>query len=197
MRLLLLSITFACLFLQGCQDDKQPQVNMEDIEDELSVEVSQEDSSYLTVELKNSDGIQVGEAVLSESDQGVKITTEAENITPGLHGYHIHEYGVCEGPTFETAGGHFNPDDKKHGFDHEDGPHAGDLPNLTIQDDGTVKDEYVNDRVTLKKGVENSLRGTHGSTLIIHAEADDYISQPAGDAGDRVVCGVISKPQKK
>lgn len=194
MRNAFLLVIFICLFLVGCKENKKPQTNNTEVEDEIAVEVNKGNNTPLTVQLINQDGMTIGEAVLVEDKRGVIISTEATDLPPGLHGYHIHEHGLCETPDFETAGGHFNPDDKEHGFDHENGPHAGDLPNLNVEDDGTVKDQYINNRVTLVEGEDHSLRGTDGTTLIIHSDPDDYISQPAGDAGDRIACGVISKP---
>src|SRR5699024_2015253 len=149
----------------------------------------------LEVELINTDGVGVGLATLKEKGDGVHIEVDAHHLEPGLHGFHIHERGLCEAPTFESAGGHFNPTNKKHGFDNPEGPHAGDIVNIEVKEDGTVKANFVNDMVTLKEGVANSLLGKEGSSLMIHADPDDYVSQPAGNAGDRIVCGVISAPE--
>src|SRR5699024_6073630 len=128
---------------------------------------------------------------------GVHIALDAHHLKPGVHGYHIHEHGLCEPPTFESAGGHFNPTNKQHGFDHPEGPHAGDMENIEVKEDGTVKVTVVNKDVTLKKNEANSLFQKEGTSLMIHAKPDDYVSQPAGDAGDRIVCGVISQPEKE
>lgn len=186
---------FVCLFLLGCKEANEPKVRSNEIEDDIAIEVSKKNKTPLVVQLINQDGDIIGEAILEETKEGVLISTEAKNLPPGLHGYHIHEQGRCEPPTFEAAGGHFNPNEKDHGFDHENGPHAGDLPNLNIDSSGTVKSEYLNDRVTLEKEKEHSLLGENGSTLIIHSDPDDYISQPAGNAGERIACGIISEPQ--
>src|SRR5699024_11375760 len=88
--------------------------------------------------------------------------------------FHIHEKGVCDPPDFESAGEHFNPTNAKHGFDHPKGPHAGDLPNLKVEKDGTAKATYVAEMVTLEKDKKNSLIGDDGTSLVIHADADDY-----------------------
>ncbi|WP_221564943.1 superoxide dismutase family protein [Alkalihalobacillus sp. TS-13] len=145
----------------------------------------------ISVELKNGGGEKVGTADLEQQFSGVVIKIKASNLSPGKHGFHIHEKGVCEEPDFKSAGDHFNPTDVSHG-EKEDGPHAGDLPNLQVGEDGTVETEITTDMVTLKSGEENSLIGSDGTTLIIHEEADDHKSQPSGDAGDRTACGVIS-----
>ena len=103
----------------------------------------------------------------------------------------VDEVGKCELPDFESAGGHFNPTDASHGLDHDEGPHAGDLPNLEVGEDGLVDEEIIAENVTLKSGEENSLLQEGGTALVIHAEADDGTSQPSGDSGDRIICGVI------
>lgn len=155
-----------------------------------SIYPSAETSTEIEVILKNTENVAVGNAILTEKKDGVEIKVKAEHLTPGLHGFHIHENGNCEPPDFESAGGHFNPTNKEHGFKNKLGPHAGDLKNLKVKEDGTVKQTFSNDRVTLKKGAPNSL--LQGTSLVIHEKEDDYISQPAGDSGDRIACGVIS-----
>lgn len=145
------------------------------------------------VDLINQEGEITGEATLSEVKKGVNIHIEAWDLPEGLHGFHIHDKGICEPPVFESAGGHFNPTDAKHGFDHPEGPHAGDLPNLNIGADGKVEENVVADMVTLKKDEENSLLKGGGTSLMIHSGPDDYTSQPAGDSGDRIACGVIKE----
>ncbi|WJY28368.1 MULTISPECIES: superoxide dismutase family protein [Sporosarcina] len=144
------------------------------------------------VDLKDTDGKTTGTAELSETKEGVKVHVEAEGLSPGKHGIHFHETGVCEAPDFKSAGGHFNPADKEHGLDTEGGPHAGDLPNLEVGDDGTVDDEFTTKLVTLQDGKKDSLLKDGGTALVIHAGEDDGESQPSGDSGDRVACGVIN-----
>ncbi|MFS0574094.1 superoxide dismutase family protein [Sporosarcina sp. 179-K 3D1 HS] len=145
------------------------------------------------VDLLDTDGQSVGTATLTEEENGVKVKVVAENLTPGEHGFHFHETGVCEAPDFESAGGHFNPDGKSHGLEHEEGPHAGDLPNLEVGEDGTVETEVLAEHVTLASGEPHSLLKEGGTALVIHAEADDGKTQPSGDSGDRIVCGVIEQ----
>ncbi|MDY0404436.1 superoxide dismutase family protein [Virgibacillus sp. 179-BFC.A HS] len=123
------------------------------------------------------------------------MTVDATNLPPGLHGFHVHEKGLCEGPSFQSAGGHFNPTSAKHGFDHVDGPHDGDIPNLEVKADGTAHATFINDKLTLEKGKENSLLKEDGTAFIVHAKPDDYYSQPAGDAGERIACGEIESIQ--
>lgn len=143
------------------------------------------------VVIMNTEGERTGVATLEQVEEGVQIHLEAWGLPAGVHGFHIHEKGLCETPDFESAGGHFNPTDAKHGFDHPEGPHAGDLPNIEVGEDGTVKETIVADMVTLEKGEKNSLLQEGGTSLVIHADPDDYVSQPAGNAGKRIACGVI------
>jgi Cu-Zn family superoxide dismutase len=143
--------------------------------------------------LVDPQGKRVGEATLEETAKGVKITLKVENLPPGEHAFHIHEKGVCEPPHFKTAGGHFNPFGKKHGLKNPEGPHAGDLPNITIGADGRGSFEVMAPLVTLKPGEKNSVFQSGGTSLMIHQGPDDNVSDPAGHAGPRIACGLIKK----
>lgn len=145
------------------------------------------------VSLTNADGDAVANASLIQTDDGVDIAVSAGEDTglePGEHGIHIHETGLCEAP-FESAGGHFNPMDTSHGDIDDDDSHAGDLGNLTVEDDGTIQFEATSDKISLQEGEEMSLADQDGSALVIHAGADDLESDPSGESGDRLACGVI------
>jgi len=142
--------------------------------------------------LINDQGQKVGEATLTETPQGVKISVKVENLPPGVHAIHIHEKSMCDHPGFASAGGHFNPFDKKHGLKNPQGPHAGDLPNLTVGADGKGSYETVAALVTLKPG-KNSLFQEGGTSLVIHANPDDDMTDPAGNAGARIACGPITR----
>ncbi|HKZ08867.1 MAG TPA: superoxide dismutase family protein [Methylomirabilota bacterium] len=142
--------------------------------------------------IKDKDGKQVGQATLIQTPEGVRIAVSGFRLPPGVHGLHIHAVGVCQPPEFTTAGAHFNPTGKKHGLQSPDGPHAGDLPNLTANAIGEGGIDVVNKLVTLTPGA-NSLLGANGTSIIIHTAADDMKTDPTGNSGGRIACGVISK----
>ncbi|ABC22582.1 copper/Zinc superoxide dismutase [Rhodospirillum rubrum F11] len=154
--------------------------------------------------LINTKGETIGHIQVTEmASGGVGIGLVATGLTPGVHSFHIHDKGVCDrAVTFETAGGHFNPTGKAHGWNNAAGPHAGDLPNILADGRGKATAGVLTHDVTLRPGVANSLFDADGSSFVIHSGPDDYISQPAGNAGSRVACGVLVhhvalKPQPK
>jgi superoxide dismutase, Cu-Zn family len=140
----------------------------------------------------NAQGQKIGTAAFAQTHAGVRIQVNVAQLPPGTHGIHIHTVGKCEPPAFTTAGGHFNPDNKKHGKDNPEGPHAGDLVNLEVGANGTAKTTFVDSAVTLGDG-PNSLFHEGGTALVIHEKADDYKTDPAGNSGARIACGVIEK----
>ena len=144
------------------------------------------------VDIKDAQGKSIGMAMLSRASNGVNIALDVKGLTPGEHALHVHMTPKCEGPGFTTAGGHFNPMTKKHGMKNPEGPHAGDMNNFTVAADGSAKVTVVAPGVTL--GTEaNSVFANGGTALVIHARGDDMMTDPAGNAGDRIACGIVSK----
>ncbi|MBV8881979.1 MAG: superoxide dismutase family protein [Planctomycetaceae bacterium] len=150
------------------------------------------DGESAKAELLGADGKAIGTLTLSQDAGGVHISGRLSGLPPGPHALHIHATGQCHGPDFAGAGPHFNPYQKKHGLKSKDGPHAGDLPNFTAAADGSVDIECVAPLVTLRTG-KNSLFQPGGTCLVIHEKPDDDVSDPAGNAGNRLACGVILK----
>ncbi|MGI8525436.1 MAG: superoxide dismutase family protein [Pseudolabrys sp.] len=142
-------------------------------------------------DLKFTDGKEAGSVNLTQTTAGVLFTLTVKGMPPGEHAFHVHETGKCE-PPFATAGGHFNPGAKKHGLEAVEGAHAGDMPNLHVPQSGELTVEVLNAAVTLEKGKPNSLFKDGGTALVIHAGTDDYKSDPAGNAGGRIACGVVN-----
>ena len=138
--------------------------------------------------LKDAQGNEVGSATLTALPNGVLIGLDLTAIPAGEHALHIHAVGACEPPDFKSAGGHFNPEEDKHGLMNPAGPHAGDMPNIAVPDSGKLQIEVLNQMVHLDDGLFDQ----DGSALVIHAGADDYKTDPAGNAGDRIACGVIT-----
>jgi Cu-Zn family superoxide dismutase len=140
----------------------------------------------VTVNLSNASGQPAGTATLTQRDKGVEVALDLKGLTPGEHGIHFHETAKCEGPDFKSAGGHLNPQHKEHGLDNPKGSHEGDMPNVTADASGNVKTSVMAPHARLAD-LEK------GGALVVHAKQDDQKSNPAGNAGDRVACGVIGK----
>jgi superoxide dismutase, Cu-Zn family len=149
-------------------------------------------ASSAHADLINAQGQKIGTALLAQTPSGVKIDVNIAQLPPGTHAFHIHAVGKCEIPDFKSAGGHFNPAGKQHGKDNPNGPHAGDMLNFEVGADGTAKFSTVNAAVSLDEGA-NSLFHEGGTALVVHEKADDYKTDPAGNAGNRIACGVINK----
>ena len=169
-----------CLLLSGCS-----------LFPKQSLPVNAPEALTAKALLYNTKSELIGEVSLKETESGVELSAIANSLPPGVHGIHIHEVGKCEAPSFESAGAHFNPTQKKHGIENPAGPHAGDLPNITVDDEGEVQLNFVTPEFTLKKGEKNSLFDMDGSSIIIHEKADDYKTDPSGNSGARIACGVI------
>ncbi|KAF0105882.1 MAG: Cu/Zn superoxide dismutase [Rhodospirillaceae bacterium] len=142
--------------------------------------------------LKDGAGKDVGSVQLVQTPHGVLLRMSLKGVAPGEHAFHVHAVGKCE-PPFTSAGGHFNPASKKHGMEAAEGAHAGDMPNLFIPANGELRIDVANHMISLAKGQPNSVFDADGSAIIIHAGPDDYKTDPTGNAGDRIVCGVITE----
>ena len=149
------------------------------------------ESASATADFHNAEAALVGTATFTQAADGVLVRVEFNNLQAGPHALHIHDSGLCEPPEFTSAGDHFNPDGKEHGFNNPNGPHAGDLPNFTVAEDGKASLETLNPRVSLQQGAANSLLKPGGTSLVIHMGTDDYQTDPAGDSGERIACGVV------
>ena len=145
------------------------------------------------VDVKDTKGNVIGMAMISPAKGGgVSIDLTLKGLSPGEHGVHLHEVAKCEGPSYKSAGAHFNPTKKQHGLSNPDGPHAGDMPNVTAAANGSVQTTITNKNVTMGSEA-NSIFAGGGTALIIHEKADDLKSQPSGNAGNPIACGAITK----
>lgn len=154
--------------------------------------VTSSSAAKTKVELKDAQGKSVGNIVIWDQGSGVGLELHLHDLAPGEHGIHFHQVPRCDAPDFKSAGGHFNPEGKKHGFDSPEGHHAGDMTNFTVDAAGKAEVRLEDKEVTLKDG-PHSLLGKDGAAIVVHAKADDYKTDPSGNSGDRVACGVITK----
>jgi len=150
-------------------------------------------TGVVIVNLIDTNGDKAGEAALTQTADGVKIGVNATGVKPGKHGIHFHEKAICTPPDFKSSGSHFNVTNKQHGFLNPKGPHVGDIENITANKSGVIHGEVSSTMVTLEEGKPNSLYTDGGTALVIHDKEDDYKTDPAGNSGDRVLCGVVTK----
>ncbi|MFB6366464.1 superoxide dismutase family protein [Paenibacillus elgii] len=188
--------TVSLLMLSGCQHDLRAwfgQTEKPKQSEDSAAVMANEAKEVVQVNILGKKGTTIGTAKLTPagSGGGVRIELEAASLSPGPHGFHVHETGKCEAPDFTSAGAHFNPEARKHGLNNPEGPHTGDLPNLEADQQGKVKADFVAKQLTLEPGQPNSLRKPGGMAFVIHEKADDLRTDPAGNAGGRIGCGVI------
>jgi Cu-Zn family superoxide dismutase len=153
--------------------------------------------STANAQLKTADGKDVGTATLTQTRDGVSIALVLNGLPAGEHALHVHAVGKCDPPGFTSAGPHFNPGNKKHGKLNPEGHHAGDMDDIIIPATGILSATVVNKDITLDKGKPNSVFQANGTALVVHAKQDDYKTDPAGNAGDRIACGVITEGPAK
>jgi Cu-Zn family superoxide dismutase len=156
----------------------------------IACPISAQAAKKAKANLLNAKGAPVGTATFSEKPNGVQLELKVSNLSPGLHGFHIHAVGRCEAPDFKSAGPHFNPEGKQHGWDNPLGHHLGDLQNLDVGPDGKANVRILVPGVTLGEG-SKSLFHEGDTSLVIHEKPDDGKTDPAGNAGARIACGVI------
>jgi superoxide dismutase, Cu-Zn family len=184
---LILTLTFTA----GCGGDRDDRAATADTP--ALADTGTPAGTSATIALRDSAGADIGTAELRQEGSGVRLLVSVTGLPPGSHGIHFHENGSCEhsgGEAFGGAGAHFSPEQRQHGLENPQGPHAGDLPNLAVGSDGAGRLEGTTDRVTLASG-PNSLIRAGGTSLVIHASPDDQRTDPSGNSGARVACGVI------
>lgn len=145
-----------------------------------------------TVTLHDVRGRTVGTALVAPARGGVRVVLSTSGLPPGTHGVHLHARGRCDAPDFASAGPHFDPAGREHGSENPAGPHAGDLPNLEVDADGRGALSTVAPGIEVTGGGPSSLLRSGGTAIVVHASADDYVTDPSGDSGARIACGVIA-----
>ena len=179
-----------CLALLACRDGRR---DANDAGTGADARQSAADSgtaaTRVSASMRNAKGQDLGVLTLTQAGQGVAVSGRLTGLPPGEHAIHLHTTGSCEAPKFESAGGHWNPTNRQHGTGSPQGPHLGDLPNITVGRDSTVTVDVTTPGGTFRN--QNALLDTDGAAVVIHAKLDDYKSQPSGNSGDRIACGIV------
>jgi Cu-Zn family superoxide dismutase len=159
----------------------------------LLIAVSSTSSQNAVASIVNNENQSVGTILFHQTDSGMVINFDLQGLPEGMLAVHIHNRGQCDPPEFSTAGEHFNPSGKQHGFLNSKGFHAGDLPNIKVDSTGNVKTSIRTQLTNLIKNDKNSLLTKEGTSIVIHAGVDDYITSPSGGSGKRIACGAIKE----
>ncbi|WP_158542740.1 superoxide dismutase family protein [Lujinxingia litoralis] len=209
MRLLMMGLLSVGFFAAGCSSSQptedKPMTEEQATEEEVTEEEGAEGHGEMhegmmeegaelaeaVARVINPEGEEIGTVTFKElADGGVQVSGSVSGLTPGNHGFHVHENTVCEAPDFKSAGGHFNPEAHEHGgpANEHNARHAGDFGNITANEEGVAEFDFVDTMISLREGLNN----VAGQAMIVHADEDDLVSQPTGNAGGRVGCAVIT-----
>jgi Cu-Zn family superoxide dismutase len=190
----IVAIATLSLALAGCGTEQpatdQPAVNEQAAGTEAAANTSNAAEGAATASLRTAAGEARGQATATQAGDGISVRVEAMNMAPGTYAAHIHTTGRCDPPAFESAGSHWNPSSQQHGRDNPQGPHKGDLPNLTIAADGQGTVEFTIPAASVTGGA-TAMLDADGAAMMIHEKADDYRTDPTGNAGARIACGTF------
>lgn len=193
-RIYLVAAVSAVALISACQKPAEPAANdMATANDMGAMNEAAPAAAAQSAQLMDADGKAIGTVEMSEDASGLTLKVTAAGLPAGTHGVHLHEKGMCEGPKFESAGAHWNPMTKQHGRDNPMGAHLGDLANMDATDGAEATSTYQVAGVTMG-GTGNALADADGTSLVVHAKADDYKTDPSGNSGDRIACAVLAPP---
>ena len=194
LRLSIVAAVSAAVLISACQKPQEPAANdMASTNDMGTMNEATPGAAMQSAQLVDAQGKAIGQVAMSEDGNGVTLKVTAAGLPAGMHGVHLHEKGMCEGPKFESAGAHWNPMTKQHGRDNPMGAHLGDLANMDAAAGAEASSTYLVAGVTMG-GTSNALADADGTSLVVHAKADDYKTDPSGDSGDRIACAVLAPP---
>jgi Cu-Zn family superoxide dismutase len=193
-RIYLVAAVSAVALISACQKPAEPAANdMATANDMGAMNEAAPAATAQSAQLMDAGGKAIGTVEMSEDASGLTLKVTAAGLPAGTHGVHLHEKGMCEGPKFESAGAHWNPMTKQHGRDNPMGAHLGDLANMDATDGAEATSTYQVAGVTMG-GTGNALADADGTSLVVHAKADDYKTDPSGNSGDRIACAVLAPP---